>query len=302
MLRHLPPCCMDGVEERRFSRGAKSLAFWWRPTKPDRRCMKLWRAHIVLIDISGYTQFIRLHRLSLIHAERIVTDLLDSVIDASQPPLKLNKLEGDAALFYAVIEDGADAESQRRGAAALLRQLEGFFAVFQARERELVSECSLCTCDACVRAGDLRLKIIVHTGTVLVKQMRQFEEIAGEDVIVAHRLLKNSVPADEYLLLTEPFHSLAGAPQSATTESFVEKWEGETPMRTHVRYLSQIARPPNPPTSLWRKLKAQLRLDAHIVRRIFRKPDRAFHHLPTGKRAGREGVRGSQGSGSVPRH
>ena len=34
------------------------------------------------------------------HAEKVVSDLLESVIDAIEPQMHLNKLEGDAALFF----------------------------------------------------------------------------------------------------------------------------------------------------------------------------------------------------------
>ena len=246
--------------------------------------MILRRAHIILVDISGYTQFIRRHRVSLIHAEQIITDLLECVIDASGHPLTLNKLEGDAALFYALIDEGEEAsagERERRSATVVLRQLEGFFAAFQARERELVSDCTLCACDACAKSGELRLKVIAHTGTIVVKRVRQFEEIAGEDVILAHRLLKNSVPSHEYLLLTEPFHALSGPPHDTPLETLTENCEGTGEIRVHVHYPSGAMAARGNPASFWRKLKTNLRLESHLVKRLFTKPARPFHHLPS---------------------
>jgi hypothetical protein len=246
--------------------------------------MILRRAHIILVDISGYTQFIRLHRVSLIHAERIVTELLESVIDTSEHPLTLNKLEGDAALFYAVIDDGEksdDDERDRRSARTVLGQLQGFFDAFRSRERELVSECTLCACEACAKSGDLRLKVIAHTGTILVKQVRQFEEIAGEDVILAHRLLKNSVPSHEYLLLTEPFHALSGPPHDTPLETRTEDCDGVGSVKIHVHYPSGVAVARTAPSRFWRKLKTNLRLELHLLKRLFNKPARPFRHLPS---------------------
>ncbi|MCE9518380.1 MAG: DUF2652 domain-containing protein [Verrucomicrobia bacterium] len=245
--------------------------------------MKLRRAHIILVDISGYTQFIHRHRLSLIHAERIITELLECVIDASEHPLTLNKLEGDAALFYALIEEGDESsagERERQSATAVLRQLQRFFAAFQNREQELVSECTMCACEACAKSGELRLKVIAHTGTILLKRVRQFEEIAGEDVIVAHRLLKNSVPSHEYLLLTEPFHALSGPPHDAPLETFTENCEGTGMIRIHVHYPSGASALKAHPVSFWRKLMTNIRLESHLVKRLFMKPARPFHHLP----------------------
>jgi len=248
--------------------------------------MKLRRAHIILVDISGYTGFIRLHRVSLIHAERIITELLESVIERSEHPLTLNKLEGDAALFYADIagsEEPGDDERDRRSARAVLAQLEGFFDAFSSRERELVSECTLCACEACAKAGDLRLKVIAHTGTILVKQVRQFEEIAGEEVILAHRLLKNSVPSQEYLLLTDSFHALSGPPDDTTLETRTEDCEGVGRVKCHVHYPSGAVVVPTSPSSLWRKLGTNLRLELHLLKRLFTKAARPFHHLPDAK-------------------
>lgn len=249
--------------------------------------MTLRRAHIILVDISGYTRFIRLHRMSVLHAERIITELLESVIQAASHPLVLNKLEGDAALFYALAdgEEGKDvadaAGGLRDGARSVLGQLLRFFEVFRARERELVSECSLCVCDACLHADDLRLKIIAHTGTLIVKQVRGFEEIAGEDVILTHQLLKNAVPADEYLLLTDAFLALSGPPDAAPLESHVEYRSGADPVRVHVHFPPGAALPPRSPAPFWRRLTTTLRLESHLVKRLLGKPAKPFRHLPS---------------------
>jgi hypothetical protein len=48
-----------------------------------------------------------------------------------------------------------------------------------------------------------RLKVIVHSGEALFHRVYHFVELAGVDVIIVHRLLKNTVAADHYLLLTE---------------------------------------------------------------------------------------------------
>lgn len=51
----------------------------------------------------------------------------------------------------------------------------------------------------------MRLKIVAHKGEFAIKKIRQFEEIAGEAVILVHRLLKNSLKSNEYWLLTDVF-------------------------------------------------------------------------------------------------
>ena len=69
--------------------------------------------YILIVDISGYKEFIRLHNLkktSVIgkfmarqyesHASKIIADLLEKVIGSIKPVMNLNKLMGNSALFY----------------------------------------------------------------------------------------------------------------------------------------------------------------------------------------------------------
>ena len=69
---------------------------------------------MVLLDISGYTKFLTMHKTSMLHAELIISKLLESVIVASEHPLTLNKLEGDAAFLYAKTEDDNKATAEIR--------------------------------------------------------------------------------------------------------------------------------------------------------------------------------------------
>jgi hypothetical protein len=168
--------------------------------------MRLTRAILVIADISGYTNFVTNREVSLLHAEQIISDLIEAVIAGAEFPLKLNKLEGDAALLFA--ECGADPP---RAAADVLRQVGAAFAGFDAKLAAIGAQRSHCSCEACANIGNLKLKAFLHEGEIAIKQIRQFEELAGENVILIHRLLKNAVPAREYLLLTRSFADLLGA-------------------------------------------------------------------------------------------
>ena len=50
---------------------------------------------------------------------------------------------------------------------------------------------------------DLKLKSFIHYGDFLLKKVSRFEEIAGENVILANRLMKNSIETNEYILFTK---------------------------------------------------------------------------------------------------
>jgi class 3 adenylate cyclase len=194
------------------------------------------QAAIVLVDIGGYTRFIKFHDLALVHAERIITELLGSVIDAAEHPLTLNKLEGDAALFFALAD--RDAASVARSA---LSQVAGMFPAFH-EKRAYLARMALCTCSACQGVDQLRIKAIVHCGEVALKKVRHFEELAGQTVIAAHRLLKNSVQKDEYVLVTEVADRLGGGYPGQKGARSVEQCDGIGPVPTVV-----YDPPPEPP-------------------------------------------------------
>ena len=231
---------------------------------------------LVIADISGYTKFIRDKQLSLLHAEQIITDLLDAVIDGAQHPLTLNKLEGDAALMYATCGDDVAAT-----VVDVATQIQKFFALFRERQNQLIiTGDGGCGCDACTGTGTLQLKVIAHLGDVLIKRVRQFEELAGEPVIVVHRLLKNSVDSHEYLMMTEAFHAFTN---QETGDARKEDCDGFEPQTVHVFYpeTEPIVQACNlPGTKLGPHVHAYvLSARGHLSR--LTKPKRTFSHLPS---------------------
>ena len=159
---------------------------------------------LLIADIAGYTRFMKMHDTSLVHAQQIIADLLEAVIDAAAPALKLAKLEGDAAFFYmpAPAGDGRAATPIDEHAAAIYR-------AFHARAADIRTN-TLCPCDGCQQAGNLKIKLVGHAGGVAVQKVKRMTELAGVDVIVVHRMLKNRVPVPEYLLVTKAVHPMLG--------------------------------------------------------------------------------------------
>ena len=139
-------------------------------------------AYFAIADISGYTSF--LAAVELDHAQDIIADLMDTVVKGLRPPFRLAKFEGDAAFVYAAAEkvDGS----------LLQDAIEGAYFKFRRRLRN-VRQASTCECRACVAMGDLDFKFVVHHGEMVKQKMGGREELAGRDVILVHRLLKNSV-------------------------------------------------------------------------------------------------------------
>lgn len=237
--------------------------------------MRLTHALLVIVDISGYTDFITNRSVSLLHAEQIITELMESVIDRAEHPLNVNKLEGDAALLFREYQPGAASDCTTN----VLAQVGGFFSSFATCLAEITDQRRNCGCEACGNTSKLKLKAFVHAGEIAVKKVRQFEELAGEDVILIHRLLKNTVPEREYVLLTGAVRALAPDAVPAL-RPHAEDVEGLGPMdlwlaRPHDLPVlpATAAKPANPST------------DEPAYAR-----DRTFHHLPGRAPSGLRGL------------
>jgi class 3 adenylate cyclase len=157
---------------------------------------------LLIADIAGYTRFMKFHNASLAHAQETVAQLLEVVIDAAGPLLRLAKLEGDAAFFYM-----AAPAIGRIDAELLAAHVATIYRAFHARAAELRVN-AMCPCDGCQQAGNLKIKLVGHLGNVAMQKVKQLTELAGVDVIVVHRMLKNDVPVPEYLLMTAPVHAM----------------------------------------------------------------------------------------------
>jgi Protein of unknown function (DUF2652) len=192
-------------------------------------------ALLVIADIGGYTRFMNLHRMSLAHAQENTLRLLDAVIDAA-PDLELSGLEGDAAFLYAT-EPGA--EEVTRSLAGMTEAMLAAFHTEQGRMESL----SVCRCDACHQTGRLNVKIVAHYGEVVLTARRGSTTLAGVDVILVHRMLKNSVPVEEYVLMTEAVRALAGPPLSELAAPIDEELEGLGQEHLYYVDMAQMAQP-----------------------------------------------------------
>jgi hypothetical protein len=155
---------------------------------------------LIIADISGYTRFLTANAKVLAHAQLIITELLETILAGFDFPVEVSKLEGDAVFMYCKLDSDEWAKPEIR--AQLSKQVLSSYTTFFDHVTEM-DRCRLCVCDACSNMDRLRLKTVVHAGTALFHQVGRFHELAGVDVIVVHRLLKNSIDADEYVLATD---------------------------------------------------------------------------------------------------
>lgn len=159
---------------------------------------------LVLADISGYTRFVTANAKTLAHSQTIIIELIHALLEQTELPLEVAKLEGDAIFLYVRKQNPAYPWPEVR--LWMGKKLLTFFGIFNEKLKEL-SQSSLCHCSACTHVERLRIKLVVHSGVALFHQVQSFSELSGADVILVHRLLKNSVNADQYLLLTEAARS-----------------------------------------------------------------------------------------------
>jgi uncharacterized protein YndB with AHSA1/START domain len=156
--------------------------------QPERGCL-------VITDITGYTGY--LTGTELDHAQDVLADLMETVVAALRP-LRLAKLEGDAAFAYA--------PAGRMDGSMLLDLIEGCYFSFRGRLRD-VRQATTCVCRACAQIPSLNLKAFAHDGEFIRHRVAGRQELAGADVILVHRLLKNTVAEQlglrGYALLTE---------------------------------------------------------------------------------------------------
>jgi len=191
------------------------------------------RALLMIADIGGYTDYMRAHRMSLAHAEVNTARLLEAVIDAADG-FELIEIEGDAAFL----------SRQANGDATVRAMTDAVVAMHRAfhHERRYVAA-NLCPCDGCTQTENLKLKFVAHVGEVATQTIRDRTKLVGLDVILVHRLLKNSVPAPEYVLCSEELYRAGGASLSERMQEAAQELEGIGAVRTYFADMADVAGP-----------------------------------------------------------
>ena len=149
---------------------------------------------IFIPDISGFTKFTV--NVELEHSAHIVSELLKEILDANVIGLEALEIEGDAIQFVKY-NDVPPLED-------ILRQAKVMYLRFHQHLAKYNSQ-RVCHCGACRSAKDLSLKFFSHNGPLQTIEINGTSKAHGPAMITAHRLMKNDVPIDEYLLATDSF-------------------------------------------------------------------------------------------------
>ncbi len=140
----------------------------------------LQQGYLLIADISGYTAFFT--QTEIDHAHEVVEGLIEAMLAHMEPFFTIAKLEGDA--IFAYVPAGSYLQPQ-----TVLEAIEGVYCTFRLT-LERMHYNTTCTCQACQLMPTLDLKFVVHNGQFIVGKR---QELSGPDVILVHRLLKNSI-------------------------------------------------------------------------------------------------------------
>ena len=202
------------------------------------------QAIILIPDISGFTGFTSATEID--HAAHIITELLELH----------RRLQRDG--FHAGRDRGRCRPLYRKGEPLrreqLVNQCLRMFSSFH-RQLMVIERDTVCQCGVCQTASNLTLKFIAHFGYIKEIKVAQFVKATGIDMIVAHRLLKNDVGSDEYILMTEPCCGAVGHENAGPALQWAKSSQAYNSIgnvayefATLTDYKAQIPRPPDPAT------------------------------------------------------
>ena len=185
-----------------------------------------------IADMSGYTKFIFSNEKEISHSQMVIRELITTLLEEVNLPFRLVRIEGDAIFLYAVKDDPEMPwETVSRD---LVTNMIAFFKAFSDKISELILH-KICSCTACINIEQLKLKVVVHSGLAAFYRVNEHQELTGTGPIVVHRLLKNSVEADEYILFTESAYSELVLPDGLVEEGH-EVLDDIGEIKTYVYY------------------------------------------------------------------
>lgn len=148
-------------------------------------------------DISGFSDFVQ--STAIEHSNHIISELLELLIDNNTLDLELAEIEGDALFYYKFQSVPSLSE--------LTDQVEIMFLKFY-EHLSLYERQRICNCGACINTQYLKLKFVVHAGDFNFLKVKNHKKPFGDAVIEAHRLLKNSINHNEYLLISDQLNAI----------------------------------------------------------------------------------------------
>jgi hypothetical protein len=171
------------------------------------------KAFYFMPDISGFSEFVNTTEVE--HSIHIISELLEILIDTNPIDFKLVEVEGDALFMFTTkqlqFED-------------ILRQVKQMMLAFHTHTK-MYERKRICNCGSCRTTSNLELKFIIHFGDLNFIKVKDIVKPYGKDVIKTHRLLKNIVPLEEYLLISNAVHNLFKNQVDASWENLTQVYD-----------------------------------------------------------------------------
>lgn len=145
-------------------------------------------------DITGFTKFITSADINF--SRSVISGILAKIVKANLLKMEVAEIEGDAVFFYKAGRLPAFKQ--------ICKQCDFFFKEFYSYLNEIKAKDEE-NYNLYFSGGQIGLKIIIHHGRVIKTRIQGRTKLIGEDVIIAHKLLKNTVEEDEYILLSEKY-------------------------------------------------------------------------------------------------
>ena len=147
-------------------------------------------------DISGFTDFV--NNTEVEHSIHIISELLEILLDNNTLDLKLVEVEGDALFMYVTKIPSYE---------KLTQQIKKMHVAFHEHTQNY-DTMRICNCGSCKTTTNLELKFLVHYGDLNFIKVKHIVKPYGREVIKIHRLLKNSISSNEYMLFTKAVYEL----------------------------------------------------------------------------------------------
>ncbi|KRD07598.1 hypothetical protein ASE21_19140 [Flavobacterium sp. Root901] len=146
---------------------------------------------VIIPDISGFTEFVS---TICLEAGRYITyELLSTLIECNTLDMQISEIEGDAVLFYKF----GDPPSLSK----ILNQYEIMLKAFTKKLHQIE--------EIVGHKLGLSLKLIAHYGDFSEYNIGGFKKLYGQTIVQSHKLLKNSIKSNTYVLLTNEMRSAA---------------------------------------------------------------------------------------------
>lgn len=137
--------------------------------------------------MSGYSRFVK--ETESTKGILVTSQLIEAIMKANRLGFQVSEIEGDAILFYRF--------GKPYRVNILLKQFEEMLFAFNLKKDLIESPA--------VNYHKLSIKAIAHYGEIFEYSVLNFDKLYGKVLIEAHRLLKNNIHQDTYILVTDQY-------------------------------------------------------------------------------------------------